>query len=152
MFQAARETGALKEAKDKLEKHVEELTWRLQLEKRLRVISCFLVWSSLFMGHLVQGLFGILCFKYLIASSFKVKLFVQTDLEEAKAQEIVKLQNTVQALQTKVDESNAELVKEREAAKKAIEEAPPVIKETQVFVEDTKKVDSLTSEVENLKV
>ncbi|XP_030472194.2 myosin-11 [Syzygium oleosum] len=107
---AARETGALKEAKDKLEKHVEELTWRLQLEKRLR-----------------------------------------TDLEEAKAQEIVKLQNTVQALQTKVDESNAELVKEREAAKKAIEEAPPVIKETQVFVEDTKKVDSLTSEVENLK-
>lgn len=37
--QAARETGALKEAKDKLEKRVEELTWRLQLEKRLRVIA-----------------------------------------------------------------------------------------------------------------
>ncbi|KMZ60261.1 putative Myosin XI [Zostera marina] len=33
---AARETGALKKAKDKLEKRVEELTWRLQLEKRLR--------------------------------------------------------------------------------------------------------------------
>ncbi|CAL9173224.1 unnamed protein product, partial [Musa hybrid cultivar] len=33
---AARETGALKEAKDNLEKCVEELTWRLQLEKRLR--------------------------------------------------------------------------------------------------------------------
>lgn len=39
-FQAARETGALKEAKDKLEKKVEELTWRIQLEKRLRVILC----------------------------------------------------------------------------------------------------------------
>ena len=38
-LQAARETGALKEAKDKLEKRVEELTWRLGLEKRLRVIS-----------------------------------------------------------------------------------------------------------------
>lgn len=36
-LQAARETGALKEAKDKLEKQLEELTWRLQLEKRLRV-------------------------------------------------------------------------------------------------------------------
>lgn len=36
--QAARETGALKEAKDKLEKTVEELTWRLQLEKRMRVL------------------------------------------------------------------------------------------------------------------
>ncbi|CAN8292826.1 unnamed protein product [Cochlearia groenlandica] len=33
---AARETGALKDAKDKLEKKVEDLTWRLQLEKRLR--------------------------------------------------------------------------------------------------------------------
>ena len=40
-MQAARETGALKEAKDKLEKNVEELTWRLQLEKRLRVILLF---------------------------------------------------------------------------------------------------------------
>lgn len=36
-FKAARETGALQEAKNKLEKQVEELTWRLQLEKRMRV-------------------------------------------------------------------------------------------------------------------
>lgn len=36
-LQEARETGALKEAKDKLEKKVEELTWRVQLEKRMRV-------------------------------------------------------------------------------------------------------------------
>uniref|UniRef100_A0AB38Z7G9 TRAFAC class myosin-kinesin ATPase2 n=1 Tax=Paeonia suffruticosa TaxID=45171 RepID=A0AB38Z7G9_PAESU len=34
---AARETGALKEAKDKLEKRVEELTWRLELEKHMRI-------------------------------------------------------------------------------------------------------------------
>ncbi|KAL9273072.1 Myosin-11-like protein, partial [Drosera capensis] len=107
---AARETGALKEAKDKLEKRVEQLTWRLQLEKRSR-----------------------------------------TDLEEAKAQEISKLQSSLQSMQTKIDEANALVVKEREAAKKAIEEAPPVIKETQVFVEDTKKVDSLREEVEGLK-
>ncbi|GFS30230.1 myosin family protein with Dil domain-containing protein [Actinidia rufa] len=92
---AARETGALKEAKDKLEKH--------------------------------------------------------TDLEEAKAQEISKLQNSLQAIQSKIDETNALLVKEREAAKKAIEEAPPVIKETPVFIEDTKKVESLMAEVDSLK-
>ncbi|KAJ0961738.1 hypothetical protein J5N97_000057 [Dioscorea zingiberensis] len=107
---AARETGALKEAKDKLEKTVEELTWRLQLEKRLR-----------------------------------------TDLEESKGQEIAKLQNSLQAMQSKVDETNALLVKEREAARKAIEEAPPVIKETTILVQDTEKVESLTAEVENLK-
>ncbi|GLU03761.1 hypothetical protein SLE2022_209440 [Rubroshorea leprosula] len=34
---AARETGALQAAKNKLEKQVEELTWRLQLERRMRV-------------------------------------------------------------------------------------------------------------------
>ncbi|KAH9699053.1 Myosin-11 [Citrus sinensis] len=107
---AARETGALKEAKDKLQKTVEDLTWRIQLEKRLR-----------------------------------------TDLEEAKAQEVAKLQNSLQEMQAKLDEANASLVKEREAAKKAIEEAPPVVKEKEVLVEDTKKIESLTAEVEGLK-
>ncbi|XP_020576204.1 myosin-11-like isoform X2 [Phalaenopsis equestris] len=107
---AARETGALKEAKDKLEKTVEELTWRLQLEKRLR-----------------------------------------TDLEEAKAQEIAKLQSSLQVLQSKVNETYALLAKEREAMKKAIEEAPAIIKETTVLVQDTEKVDSLSAEVEKLK-
>uniref|UniRef100_A0A452YL85 Myosin motor domain-containing protein n=1 Tax=Aegilops tauschii subsp. strangulata TaxID=200361 RepID=A0A452YL85_AEGTS len=33
---AAKESGALQAAKNKLEKQVEELTWRLQLEKRMR--------------------------------------------------------------------------------------------------------------------
>eukprot|EP00258_Populus_trichocarpa_P031058 XP_024447077.1 myosin-11 [Populus trichocarpa] len=108
---AARDTGALREAKDKLEKHVEELTWRLQLEKRLR-----------------------------------------TDLEEARAQEAVKFQNSLEEMKIKIEEANALIVKEREAAKNAINEAPPVIKETQVIIEDTKKIDSLTEEVENLKV
>lgn len=107
---ASRETGALKEAKDKLEKRVEELTWRLQLEKRLR-----------------------------------------TDLEEAKVQEITKLQDALHAMQIQVEEANAKVIKEREAARKAIEEAPPVIKETPVIVQDTAKIDSLTAEVESLK-
>ncbi|XP_057512507.1 myosin-9-like isoform X5 [Actinidia eriantha] len=107
---AARETGALKEAKDKLEKQVEELAWRLQLEKRLR-----------------------------------------TDLEEAKGQEIAKLQNSLQAMQNKVDETNVLLVIEREAALKAMEEASSVVKETPVFVQDTERIETLTTEVENLK-
>ncbi|KAK7277807.1 hypothetical protein RJT34_22824 [Clitoria ternatea] len=107
---AARETGALQEAKDKLEKRVEELTWRLQLEKGLR-----------------------------------------TNLEESKAQEIAKLQNSLQEMQSKFDETHALLSKERETVKKVVEEAPPVIKETKVVVEDTQKIDTLTAEVESLK-
>ncbi|GMI77887.1 MYOSIN XI K, MYOSIN XI-17 [Hibiscus trionum] len=107
---AARETGALKAAKDKLEKRVEELTWRLQLEKRLR-----------------------------------------TDLEEAKSQEIAKLQDVLHEMQLQVEEAKSMAIKEREAARKAIEEAPPVIKETPVIVQDTERINSLTSEVEELK-
>ncbi|PWA38039.1 tyrosine-protein kinase, CSF-1/PDGF receptor family [Artemisia annua] len=36
---AARETGPLQASKNKLEKQVEDLTWRLQLEKRLRALA-----------------------------------------------------------------------------------------------------------------
>ncbi|KAL0371208.1 UNVERIFIED_CONTAM: Myosin-9 [Sesamum angustifolium] len=107
---AARETGALKEAKDKLEKQVEDLTLRLQLEKRRR-----------------------------------------SDLEEAKAQEITKLQQSLESMQSKLDETNALLLKERETAQKAIEEATSIVKETPVPVEDTEKVDALTAEVEKFK-
>ncbi|KAL0426822.1 UNVERIFIED_CONTAM: Myosin-17 [Sesamum latifolium] len=107
---AARETGALKEAKDKLEKKVEELTWRLQFEKRLR-----------------------------------------TELEETKAQEIAKLQEALHSLQIQVEDANARVIKEREAARRAIEEAPPIIKETPVMVQDTAKIEALTAEVESLK-
>ncbi|XP_031116312.1 myosin-17-like [Ipomoea triloba] len=107
---ASRETGALKEAKDKLEKKVEELTWRLQFEKRLR-----------------------------------------TELEETKAQETAKLQEALQSMQKQVEEANARVIQEQEAARKAIEEAPPVIKETPVIVQDTEKLNALIAEVENLK-
>ncbi len=57
----------------------------------------------------------------------------------------------MEALQAKLDETSAKLVKEREVAR-AIEEAPPVVQQTEVLVQDTEKVDSLTAEVEELKV
>ncbi|KAL6637848.1 hypothetical protein ACP70R_025420 [Stipagrostis hirtigluma subsp. patula] len=104
----ARETGALKEAKDKLEKRVEELTWRLDVEKRLRV-----------------------------------------DLEEAKGQEISKLQSALQQMQDKLEEAHAEIVKEKEAAKIAIEQAPAKIVEVPVV--DTAKVEQLTSQNKELE-
>ncbi|KAL7158252.1 hypothetical protein ABFS83_02G130000 [Erythranthe nasuta] len=98
---AARDTGALKEAKDKLEKRVEELTWRLDIEKHLRV-----------------------------------------DIEEAKGKEVAKLQNALQDMETQLIEARAAIVHEREAAKIAIEQAPPVIKEVPVV--DNIKVEQLT--------
>ncbi|GJN37202.1 hypothetical protein PR202_gb26131 [Eleusine coracana subsp. coracana] len=42
---AAKETGALQAAKNKLEKQVDELTWRLQLEKRMRVKYLITIFS-----------------------------------------------------------------------------------------------------------
>lgn len=38
LYQEANEAGALRLAKSKLEKQLEELTWRLHLEKKLRVL------------------------------------------------------------------------------------------------------------------
>ncbi|KAH9605687.1 hypothetical protein KSS87_015844, partial [Heliosperma pusillum] len=107
---AARDNGALKEAKEKLEKRVQELTLRLQNEDELR-----------------------------------------TKLVEEKSQEVAKLQEALQAMRLHVEELNDCIIKEREAAKKAIEEAPPVIKEVPVMVEDTEKVESLTADINNLK-
>ncbi|KAK1298084.1 hypothetical protein QJS10_CPB14g01384 [Acorus calamus] len=81
----------------------------------------------------------------------KAATIIETDLEEAKAQEHAKLHEALHAMQLQVEEANTMLLKEREAARKAIEEAPPVIKETPVLVQDTEKIDALTTEVENLK-
>ncbi|KAK9128425.1 hypothetical protein Syun_017222 [Stephania yunnanensis] len=105
---AARETGALKEAKDKLEKRVEELTWRLDIEKHMRI-----------------------------------------DLEEAKAQEIAKLQSALSEMQGQLDEAHADIIKEKEAARIAIEQAPPVIKEVPVV--DNTKLELIKSRNEDLE-
>ncbi|KAJ4835408.1 hypothetical protein Tsubulata_031610 [Turnera subulata] len=105
---AARETGALKEAKDKLEKRVEELTWRLEFEKHLR-----------------------------------------TDLEEAKGQEIAKLQSSLQEMQGQLEEAHAAIAREKKAAKLAIEQAPPVIKEVPVV--DNTKLELLQNQKDELE-
>lgn len=76
----------------------------------------------------------------------------QIDLEEAKAHEFAKLQDALHAMQVQVEEAKSMVVKEREAARKAIEEAPPVIKEMPVMVQDTEKINSLSAEVEKLRV
>lgn len=55
-------------------------------------------------------------------------------------------------MQSKIDESNDLLVKEREASQKAVIEAASVVKETTVAVEDTEKIDTLNVEIDNLKV
>lgn len=58
--QAARETGALQAAKNKLEKQVEELTWRLQLEKRMRV--CYIFKNSLLFSTFENSSINLLWF------------------------------------------------------------------------------------------
>lgn len=110
---AAKETGALQEAKTKLEKRCEELTWRLQLEKRIRV-----------------------------------------DLEEAKSQEVVKLQSSLNEMQTKLETANRCLEQERVSSKQAADQAVSTMKEaqvTQVIEVSNARVEKLSSENEKLK-
>nr|KAJ0194255.1 hypothetical protein LSAT_V11C800425910 [Lactuca sativa] len=80
---------------------------------------------------------------------------MQTDLEEAKGHEILKLQNSLQSIHAIVHETYALLTKdkERESAQKAVEEASAIVQETTpIHVEDTEKIDKLSAEVEKLKV
>ncbi|KAM0924487.1 hypothetical protein ACQ4PT_004828 [Festuca glaucescens] len=104
--EAAKETGALQAAKSKLEKEVEELTWRLQLEKRIR-----------------------------------------SDMEEAKTQEIKKLQLQLQESQQQVKDTKEFLKKEQEIAKAASEKAA-LVPEIRV---DATLVNELTADNEKLK-
>lgn len=75
---------------------------------------------------------------------------MQIDLEEAKGQEIAKLQNALQEMQAQLDEAHTAIIHEKEAAKIAIEQAPPVIKEVPVV--DNTKLDLLTNKNEELEV
>ena len=81
---------------------------------------------------------------------------LQTDLEESKEQEVAKLQQALQDLkkemQKKIDEKDELLVKERAAAQKAIEEVSSSVVENPVTVVDTAKIETLTAEVDRLKV
>lgn len=79
----------------------------------------------------------------------------QQELEEGKSQDSSKLQQSVEAMQIKLDEANAQLVHEREIsqkAQKAVEEAVAIVHETPVPVEDTAKIEALTAEMEKMKV
>ncbi|GMI96153.1 myosin XI B, ARABIDOPSIS THALIANA MYOSIN XI B, MYOSIN XI-8, MYOSIN XI B [Hibiscus trionum] len=83
---AAKETGALQEAKTKLEKEVEELTWRLQLEKRTRV-------------DLEES-------KKQETAKFESTLKkMQLEFEESKKQESARFESTVQQMQLEFEES-----------------------------------------------
>lgn len=73
-------------------------------------------------------------------------------MEETKAQEITRLQEALRASQIQMEEAKSKAIQEQEVARKAIKEALPVIKETPVIVQDTKKIDALTAEIESLKV
>ncbi|KAK3164630.1 hypothetical protein QOZ80_1AG0022080 [Eleusine coracana subsp. coracana] len=73
------------------------------------------------------------------------------ELVKLRLANLQRLHEMVDVLQQAVDDAEARAIAEREAAKKAVAEAPPVIKETVVTVEDTEKVNSLHAEVARLK-
>lgn len=119
---------------------MEELTLRLGLEKRGRVNT-----------HYLKENICSCCAWWKLRFELVLHI-IQEDLEKSKEQEIAKLQEALHEMHLQVEEANSLVSKEKEASKKAIEEAAPVIQETPVIVEDTEKIDSLIAEIENLKV
>jgi myosin-5 len=82
-------------------------------------------------------------------------IYLQTDLEEAKAQEISKFQTTISEIQAQLEEANALVAKERELRKQAADQAASIMKEIEVIKVtevSNAKVEKLEAENESLKV
>ncbi|MCD7469622.1 hypothetical protein HAX54_008764, partial [Datura stramonium] len=139
----AKETGALQEAKSKLEKEVEELTQRLEVEKRKRVnVSVnFQDDYQYYNWYLESKRFVI----YNVVPSTQSKenefisslfgpsfLHITDNLEEAKTQETMKLQSALEEMRLQLQETKELLKKEREAATKVMEKGS-VIQDVQVI-------------------
>lgn len=75
----------------------------------------------------------------------------QTDLEEARSQETIEMQHSLEEMRNQMDETNALLLKERQAAQKVVDELNR-IKGRPSPAKGTGELDLLVSEVENLKV
>lgn len=76
-------------------------------------------------------------------------MYLQLDLEEAKSQEIAKLQVALQDMQLQVKETKTMLVVEQETSKKTAENAS-LVHEVQVI--DIDLMNKATAENEKLKV
>ncbi|GJU24204.1 AAA+ ATPase domain-containing protein [Tanacetum coccineum] len=117
---AARETTVLQQAKDTLEKQVEDLTLHLESEKRLKTLLEKAKDQEI---QKVQKCLQAMQSSVSEANSLHVKEreSAQKAIEE-KDQEILELKNFLKSMQSNVEESNRLLIKERESAEKAIEE------------------------------
>ncbi|KAM1172265.1 hypothetical protein ACFXTH_022521 [Malus domestica] len=118
---AAKETGALQEAKNKLEKEVEELSWRLQLEKQMR------------------------------ADMEEAKTKENAKLQSALKEMQLEFQETKSLLMKEREAAataSEEAAKAAEAAAKVAEQVPVV---QEVSVVDQEIVNKLTAENEQLK-
>lgn len=62
------------------------------------------------------------------------------------------MRQSLQAIRSDVEETNAVIVKQCEVAVRSFEESPPMMKETLSLVEDPDAINNLSSEVEILKV
>ncbi|KAL9686540.1 hypothetical protein QQ045_024001 [Rhodiola kirilowii] len=75
----------------------------------------------------------------------------RTDLEEARSQETIDLQHSLEAMRSQVDETNALLLKERQAAQKVVDELNRIKGRPSLAKGSSGELDLLVSEVENLK-
>ena len=144
-WQEARQTGFLQEAKSKLEKQCEDLTWRLQYEKRLRVR---VLPSSPASPPPCRSSPDFCC-------SPPVPFCRQVDAEEAKVAEVSRLQTAVESLHAQVVEVQALLAyekqeRERERVRLSELQLQPQA-ESRVNVDAAHELSELRGEVKELE-
>ncbi|KAE8717544.1 Myosin-6 [Hibiscus syriacus] len=148
-IQAARETGALQEAKTKLEKEVEELTWRLHLEKRTRVDleECKKQESAKFESTLKKMQHEFEESKKQENARFESTLQkMQLEFEESKKQESARYESTLQKMQLEFEESKKQ---ESERFESTMQKKQLEFQELQTELQQTKEL--LEQETERLQ-
>ncbi|KAK4341617.1 hypothetical protein RND71_040118 [Anisodus tanguticus] len=145
---AAKETGALQEAKSKLEKEVEELTQKLEVEKRMRdnLEEAKTQETMKLQSALEEMRLQLQETKELLKEERAAAKKGQLTKESAAVTKVVEQGSVTQEVQVK---DQGQLTKGSAAATKVVEQGS-VIQEVKVI--DQVQVDKLTAENEQLKV
>ncbi|KAM7260310.1 hypothetical protein ACFE04_016051 [Oxalis oulophora] len=151
---AAKEAGALKDAKEKLEKDVEELKWQLQQEKQkmsnleeAKAQEIENLQSALQeMESQYQETKELLSKEREAAEELAEQIQIeQTALEEERAEESAKLQSSLQEMERQLEETKELLQKEREKVKDLEEKAQ------EAAIKAAEQVQSVQAELQEQK-
>ncbi|KAM7466320.1 hypothetical protein LguiB_013882 [Lonicera macranthoides] len=139
---AAKETGALQAAKSKLEKEVEELTWRLQLEKRMR--------ADMEEAKTKENARLQSAFQEMQLQFQETKELLMKEKEELK-KEVQQVPALVSSLETKIDETEKKYEEANKLSEERLKQALEAESKLIQLKTDNQRLEEKLSDMETLE-